>query len=157
MQKKLLASVFIALLIGLGAGYSLAYIINLQQNQQLETFNASKQDLKTENSTPTNVTVTNWPTTVNVDVANLPTTLNVAVTNWPPEKADSKLIHLGRFTIPSGRAHLYSIPDWNNPIASDGYKKFSILYEIWNMSPGHYSLNVSVAAITWIILRGPYS
>lgn len=52
---------------------------------------------------------------------------------------------------------MFSVPDWNNPIAANGYTKFSVLYEIWDMSPGNYKLNVSIARITWFIAHGPYA
>jgi len=130
MRKYFIALVFGALLIGLGTGYIFAHGVYQPQNQQLE-----KTSGEPKGSEPIDVNVTNWPT----------------------EKPDYRVIHLGRFNITSGLAHMFSVPDWNNPIAADGYTKFSVLYEIFDLSPGNYKLNVSVAAVTWFIMHGPYA
>jgi len=89
--------------------------------------------------------------------SRMPNLIDVNVTNWPPQKPDSQLIPLGRFNVTSGLFYRFDVPDWNNPINAYGYKKFSVLYDIFDLSPGNYKLNVSVATITWIIMRGPYS
>lgn len=89
------------------------------------------------------------------DVSNPP--INVNVKNWPSTSPEYEVIHLRRFNITSGNAYFIDVPDWNNPVFAGGYDRFSVFYEIWDMSPGNYNINVSVAGITWIIPRGPYT
>lgn len=84
-------------------------------------------------------------------------TRSVYVTNWPAEEPDYQVLHLGIFNITSGLTYSFAVPDWNHPIPADEYTKFSVLYDVFDMSPGNYRLNVSVAAITWWIVHGPYA
>ena len=70
MEKKLIALVFVALLVGLGGGYGLGYVVYQPQilgfQSDLSTIKADVHDLKilTEDTTR-NVNVTNWPTATN--------------------------------------------------------------------------------------------